>query len=281
MVSSEGERWKFDISKWEPTPEEWEHCLSLIQSEEQQRVRKFRFEKDAKCALIGRLMIRSLIAQKLNLKNDEIVLKRTTAGKPYLFGNNDFQFNVSHHGTFVILGYEPNTKGIGADVMTLTVPKNYKDPRDFLKVFQKEYTKEEWSYIYEKPTFESSLPISEQFALCEKQMVERFFWVWVMKEVYVKCSGVGIGFGLSRISVKALDSGKTGVEPPQLSMAVDGESYDQKWRFETAFLDEDHTHVACVGFESDNAASSRTRESTKVDFKAVSIQELTSPLACE
>ncbi len=59
-------RWVFNFTEWQPTEEEWQAALSLVEKEEQERIGRFRrptlpplvgrTNPDAKSALIGKGM---------------------------------------------------------------------------------------------------------------------------------------------------------------------------------------------------------------------------------
>ncbi|EDL85226.1 aminoadipate-semialdehyde dehydrogenase-phosphopantetheinyl transferase (predicted), isoform CRA_c [Rattus norvegicus] len=108
----EGVRWAFSCGTWLPSPAEWLLAVRSIQPEEKERIGQFVFARDAKAALAGRLMIRKLVAEKLNIPWDHIRLQRTSKGKPILAKDTlnpypNFNFNISHQGDYTVLAAEP------------------------------------------------------------------------------------------------------------------------------------------------------------------------------
>nr|BAB25740.1 unnamed protein product [Mus musculus] len=112
VPSMEGVRWAFSCGTWLPSRAEWLLAMRSIQPEEKERIGKFVFARDAKAALAGRLMIRKLVAEKLNIPWDHIRLQRTSKGKPVLAKDSlnpypNFNFNISHQGDYAVLAAEP------------------------------------------------------------------------------------------------------------------------------------------------------------------------------
>lgn len=48
-----GFRWAFNAATWHPTQDEFALALSCVQPEEQERISRFVFQRDAKLALAG------------------------------------------------------------------------------------------------------------------------------------------------------------------------------------------------------------------------------------
>ena len=57
-VWSNSIRWAVNINDWIPTQQEWIKAMRCIQSIERQRIRKFRYRKDAKASIVGRILMR-------------------------------------------------------------------------------------------------------------------------------------------------------------------------------------------------------------------------------
>lgn len=74
----------------------------------------------------GRLMIRKLVAEKLNIPWNNIRLQRTAKGKPVLAKDSsnpypNFNFNISHQGDYAVLAAEPELQ-VGIDIMKTSFP---------------------------------------------------------------------------------------------------------------------------------------------------------------
>lgn len=86
-----GLRWAVNTSTWNPSRTEWVFAMKLVGSDEERaRINRFVYKKDAKHALIGRLLIRKccdhfLGPGKLGFTTDsQLFIKRSEKGKPIL-----------------------------------------------------------------------------------------------------------------------------------------------------------------------------------------------------
>ncbi|XP_010904699.1 uncharacterized protein [Elaeis guineensis] len=104
-------RWLVDISQWNPSQDQFSFLVSRLPPHEQAAVTRFiRFE-DRKRALVSRLLQYTLVHEVLGIPFGKIILDRTIEGKPYLnlewdFPFPNFNFNVSHHGDYVVLEWK-------------------------------------------------------------------------------------------------------------------------------------------------------------------------------
>nr|XP_056714549.1 L-aminoadipate-semialdehyde dehydrogenase-phosphopantetheinyl transferase isoform X2 [Euleptes europaea] len=146
----ESVRWAFSYASWVPCREDWLLAMRLVQPEEKERIGQFVFARDAKAAMAGRLLIRKLIAEKLNIPWNAILLGRTSKGKPVLVNDisanhSPFNFNVSHQGNYTVLAAEPD-RHVGIDVMKTSLPGSGSIP-DFFRIMKRQFTDEEWRTI--------------------------------------------------------------------------------------------------------------------------------------
>ena len=128
LPAMEGVRWAFPCGTWLPNRVEWLLAVRSIQPEEKERIGQFVFAQDAKAALAGRLMIRKLVAEKLNIPWNNIRLQRTAKGKPVLAKDSlnpypNFNFNISHQGDYAVLAAESELQ-VGIDIMKTSFPGN-------------------------------------------------------------------------------------------------------------------------------------------------------------
>ncbi|XP_028417615.1 L-aminoadipate-semialdehyde dehydrogenase-phosphopantetheinyl transferase-like [Dendronephthya gigantea] len=171
-------RWAFCTKKWIPTKSEWLHALACIQDEERDRVMKFVYKKDAKSALIGRLLLKKVIVENTSIPYSAIKLGRTERGKPYLLhAKESLNFNISHQGDFVVLAAE-SSRNVGVDVMKTEIKGNQTIP-EFFHTMRRQFTPHEWQTIKQNPS--------------DFKQLEMFMRHWCLKESYVKALGVGIG----------------------------------------------------------------------------------------
>ncbi|GIY39549.1 l-aminoadipate-semialdehyde dehydrogenase-phosphopantetheinyl transferase [Caerostris extrusa] len=189
-----------------------------------QRCYRFAFKDDCKTSLIGQLLIRKVVNEYVKIPYDKIVLSRSSSGKPYLEQNDNFFFNVSHHGDFCVLAADYNSK-VGIDVMKV----KYREKRsvsEFFSLMRKQFSSHEWNFIIQPGL--------------EKEQLGRFYRLWCLKESYVKAIGTGIVFDLQSLSFSC-----TTPILPQGTITTDTKLYEKGqlkplWKFEETFLDDNH-----------------------------------------
>lgn len=251
----DGVRWAFRCGKWRPTPEQWTLAAQCIQPEEKQRIGKFVFQKDAKPAMCGRLLLRKVIGESLSIPYREIQLSRTEKGKPFLENHSqhfpNFNFNVSHQGEYAMLAAESEYQ-VGVDVMQIEYPRN-RGTQKFFSTFERQFTAREWSAI-RGPT-------------SEWQQLTNFYRFWCLKESYVKALGIGIGFTLHRLEFHVNSEVPVGRTVCDTKVYVDG-SLQQDWRFEETMLDDKHgVSVALKKKDSGQKWSPSTHPFKQLDFE--------------
>ncbi|KAI5266470.1 L-Aminoadipate-Semialdehyde Dehydrogenase-Phosphopantetheinyl Transferase [Manis pentadactyla] len=221
VPSMEGVRWAFSCGTWLPSRAEWLLAVRSIQPEEKERIGQFVFARDAKAAMAGRLMIRKLVAEKLNIPWNNIRLQRTAKGKPVLAKDSlnpypNFNFNISHQGDYAVLAAEPELQ-VGIDVMKTSFPGRGSIP-EFFHIMKRKFTNKEWETIR---SFKD-----------EWTQLDMFYRNWALKESFIKAIGVGLGFELQRlefdISPLNLDIGQVYKET---RLFLDGEE-EKEWAFE-------------------------------------------------
>ncbi|CAH9108593.1 unnamed protein product [Cuscuta epithymum] len=98
------QRWIVDISVWEPTPQAFSFAMNFLPQHEHSSITRFVKVGDRKRALVSRLLQYSLVHHVLGIPYNEICIRRTVEGKPYLVLGSEavdfpnFNFNVSHQG---------------------------------------------------------------------------------------------------------------------------------------------------------------------------------------
>lgn len=133
--------------------------LALVSSKRQEKISEFRFDIDQKLSLFSELIVRALICQTTNLKNDHIIFTENQYGKPYLIGHPNFHFNISH--TRNAIAVVVSNKPIGVDIERIGEAD--------IEIAKRFFTDNEFNYIT---------------ALSESQN-ESFYKIWTKKEAYI------------------------------------------------------------------------------------------------
>lgn len=152
-------------------------CL-LYNLDNRYKIKKFINKKDKVRTLIGEILIRTIIIEKLEISNKSIKFDKNKYGKPYLKDYLDFNFNISHSGEYVLCAID--NKPIGIDVEEVKHIKY----EDIAKNF---FTTKEYSYI-----------INEDFNF----RLNNFYEIWTLKESYIKCLGQGLSVPLKSFNIE-------------------------------------------------------------------------------
>ncbi|XP_030489062.2 uncharacterized protein LOC115705765 isoform X1 [Cannabis sativa] len=203
------QRWAVDISNWDPNPQDFSFALSLLPPTFNHHTSITRFVRleDRKRALVSRLLQYALVHQVLGIPYDEIVIKRTPEGKPYLENGKvgeefpNFNFNASHHGDYVAIASEPLCL-VGLDIVSLVIPWR-ETVEDFIRSFSSYFSSLEWDNIVSAGT--SNDVLAEFFRFTDKEisqvqlMNDGGYRYWSLKEAYVKALGSGVSYDLENV----------------------------------------------------------------------------------
>ena len=160
------------------TEEDFETLMLLVSPQKRERIRKFRFFRDASNTLIGELLIRMEICKRTGLQNDQLNFSTTAHGKPFLVNNQQIQFNISHSGNYVVAAIDDKQVGIDVEL---------KKPID-LKIAERFFSADETAYVFSHPTQ-------------SENVCKAFFEIWTKKESLIKWDGQGMSKSLSSFSV--------------------------------------------------------------------------------
>jgi len=146
---------------------------SLIDPKKRYIIGRFINKKDKIRALIGEILIRTIIVEKLRIRNEYITFEKNQHGKPYLREYSNFHFNISHSGDFVVCAVDD--KPIGIDI-------EEEKHIEYKEIAKNYFTVNEFDYI-NKQDLEIQL--------------SKFYEVWTLKESFIKCCGQGLTIPLN------------------------------------------------------------------------------------
>lgn len=158
-----------------------EHLKAGISKKNQNRCKKFRFYEDTLRTLYGEAMVRSILAQKLAIKNKDIKISWTRFGKPYADGL-PVQFNISHAGDWVVVAISENE--VGVDIEQIKEVE--------MNLAERYFNKEEHAYIQRQE---------------ETNRLAVFYAIWTLKESYVKWLGTGLSMPINSFSFQLNTNG--------------------------------------------------------------------------
>jgi 4'-phosphopantetheinyl transferase len=241
------------VKDFQPDDVEFKQLVNALNVSEMERINKFRFKIDAYRSLIGRYLIRCMVAEKNIVFNDyNTYLKRSKNNKPYvdmklLLDNNDgsnektaekFNFNVSHHGMWVG-GVSSLKYLVGIDIMSYDYPKGCESVEEFFKLMRRSFSDTEWSIIYSSSTNDELIQL------------KTFYHFWSLKESYIKAIGVGLGIDLKTIEFRFLNDDNVINNENPLSckkayLIKDGVELNQ-WCFHLHHPDKEHVVSIGIG----------------------------------
>jgi 4'-phosphopantetheinyl transferase len=154
----------------------------LLSEEEKARGDRYVRSADGGKFMVGRAVLRLILAQYLGLEPGEIFISTGEFGKPYISKSlniNDLEFNLSHSGEVCLVAVSYGRK-IGVDVEKLRDDVAVED------LAMRYFSKEE---------------VAELQALPNALRRLGFFLCWTRKEAYVKAKALGLQIPLDQFSV--------------------------------------------------------------------------------
>jgi 4'-phosphopantetheinyl transferase len=173
---------------------------------------RFLFERDRRQYLVAHTLVRRALALEAGLAESELVIWRSSRGRPFLQpspgglprGGDHLDFNLSHAGGYSLLGIV-RTQRIGVDVEGLGREAGA------LETILTTFTPEEQRWAADAPP--------------GRQRDRRVLRLWTLKEAYSKARGLGLGLPFDEFSFSlADDRGVLGFRPPADDRAG-------RWRF--------------------------------------------------
>ena len=147
-------------------------AYNLVSKNRQEKIDFYRFDKDKKLSCGAYLLLKKLLAGK-NITDP--IFKTEKYGKAYISNHENIHFNLSHSGKIVLCAI--SDMEVGADVeyidreIDLNIAKHYFYNREYESIMNAENRPEE------------------------------FFKYWVLKESYMKYTGLGMNLNLDSFEI--------------------------------------------------------------------------------
>lgn len=132
-------------------------------------------QEDAVRCIAADALLRYAVKESLGVS--EFVVEKTALGKPRLQGMEDFHFNLSHSGKWVVIAYGDAEVGVDVEKIHMTDGK--------AAIARRYFTEDEQGFVFENAA----------------KIPERFFRVWTAKESYLKYLGTGLHRRMDSFSV--------------------------------------------------------------------------------
>lgn len=156
--------------------ETYQQLYAAASPERRQRADRYLRKEDAhRCIIAGGLLRYAL---RSALGTDQAAIARTSSGKPFIPDQEDFHFNLSHSGRWVVIAWA--SRPVGIDVETVLMDESKEN------LARRFFHTDEQAYL---------------FAVSGENRARRFFEIWTKKESYLKYLGTGINRSLDSFSV--------------------------------------------------------------------------------
>lgn len=200
-------------------------CYRLLSKEEQERALRFRIERPRKDFVLTRGTLRLLLARYLSTTAEEVSLRNSPNGKPFLEGENDLCFNVSHTDGLALMAFAKR-RAIGVDVENL----------------ERETEVAQLAERFFSPTERQALR-----QLSGEKLKQAFFRCWTRKEAYIKAKGDGLSLPLDQFDVSIA----AGDRDALLATRPDPVESD-RWMLSDVFLGPGYTAAVAVATNEQN-----------------------------
>jgi 4'-phosphopantetheinyl transferase len=154
----------------------WAH----LSPEERARAARFHLSADRERFVVGRGLLREILASYLQVAPGDLAFSYNRQGKPALAGCSPVEFNIAHAHEVVALAFTLGRK-VGIDVERID------RAIDVLLLAERFFTAEEAASLR---------------ALDEPDRSAAFFRDWTRKEAFVKAQGEGLGRSLEPIGAE-------------------------------------------------------------------------------
>lgn len=151
--------------------------LPYVSEKSIKKVNRLLHIKDKYRTLLGEILVRLVIAKRHSIANCDYKILTNNYGKPYLHNINNFEFNISHAGDWVVCAIDDTP--IGIDVEKIKVI-NYSE------IAQRFFAKNENRFLKDTS---------------EHKKLRCFFKIWTLKESYIKAVGKGLSIPLKSFDI--------------------------------------------------------------------------------
>lgn len=146
--------------------------INAVSEDRKSRIVKMKSLEDVKRSLLAELLVRRIARDIYGIGNEKISFSVKVYGKPYIKELEDFYFNISHSGEWVVCAV--GNQDVGIDI-------------EKIKPLTKDIVCQHFSR--EENRVMSNLDLTEK--------KDYFFRLWTLKESYLKTKGLGLIDNLS------------------------------------------------------------------------------------
>jgi 4'-phosphopantetheinyl transferase len=162
-----------------------EHLWNTLSRAEKDRANRFFRAPDRTLFALTRGTLRCLLSKATGVAADKIAFAAGPHGKPCLAGTNGPHFNVSHSGSWALIGFS-DSRDIGVDI---------------------EFMRAAGGELDLARSFFSATEYRSLEGLANGMLLSTFYKIWTCKEAVLKAHGAGISEHLKDFSVELTEDG--------------------------------------------------------------------------
>lgn len=197
------------VSADSPEVEPRSQLLSMLTAEERARAERFRVPRSRFQFVVGRVLLRTLLAEQTGLPRDRLPLQFAEHGKPYLALPEAPQFNIAHTEGCVICAISRHDP-IGIDVEPI-------DRNVSLGLAERYFSAPEIAWLEDQPAGAQRL---------------MFLRIWTLKESYIKALGTGLSMSLDQFAFRDIAQPR-----PRLELLQENPDAGSAWQCEMLPVD--------------------------------------------
>lgn len=164
----------FDITQF--CDELYETLYRLASPERKARADRYLRQEDQLRCIAAEALLRFCLGTA------DYTLEKNEFGKPRIAGREDFHYNLSHTGNWVVLAWSKQEIGIDIEQILWDDSK--------VRLARRFFTENEQAYVFREP----------------ENQPERFFQIWTAKESYLKYLGTGLRKSLTSFDMLTMEA---------------------------------------------------------------------------
>ncbi len=166
----------------------YEKIYARASEERKQRAERYRSAEDAKRCILAEALLRFSLKEACGY-TEQIVIQYHEHGKPFIKDLENFSYNISHSGEWVVVAYTYDETGTVKDTKVGVDVEKIREFTNCEKLTIRFFAKEEQEYIFSVKS--------------DAERAGRFTEVWTLKESYLKYLGCGLSQSLESFAVDA------------------------------------------------------------------------------
>ena len=194
----------------------YEKLYAKVSEERKQRAERFRSPEDARRCILAEVLLYFSLKEACGY-SEQIVTQYHEYGKPFIMNLENFAYNMSHSGEWVVIAYSYDASGTVKDAKVGVDIEKIREFSNCEKLAIRFFAKEEQEYIFSVKS--------------DAERAARFTEIWTLKESYLKYLGCGLSQSLESFAVDAARgqiqdaSGKLVADVRAKSYCVEGGYY--------------------------------------------------------